>query len=271
MPIAVSNGMNTASIKAMAHGAAALCCAATAGASTLVATQGWLIGQARQRLATRPWRVLAASAPASASPMRLLVIGDSTGVGVGSATPAESLLGRLQRDIDGAEIVNLAQIGARVADVAEQIAPLDGERFDFALVLAGGNDVMRMTPLPQLADDARALLDALRPLAGGIVWMGCADVGAAPCLIAPFSWFFSRRSRLTTRCLADAARDAGVDFVDFVDHPIDADLRRRPRRYFAYDGVHPSGFAYGRCYDVLKARPGFAAFLRRARRACATA
>lgn len=242
---------------------ASLCCAAAAGFGTVLATQGWLIRRARQRLATRRQGVLPVPAPFDRThrPTRLLVVGDSTGVGLGSGTAAQSLQGRLLRDFDGAEVVNRSQVGARVADVAGQLAPLHraGERFDFALVVVGGNDILRMTPLGRLFDDARTMLGALRPVACKAVWMGSADVGIAPCFIPPFSWALSHRSRQATRRLGDAAREAGVGFIDFVDHPLSADFRRRRARYFAADGVHPSGFAYGRCYEVLKAHPGFPA------------
>jgi hypothetical protein len=52
---------------------------------------------------------------------RVLVIGDSTGVGTGASDSADSVAGRIARDYPGTEIVNRAQDGDKVEDIFEQL------------------------------------------------------------------------------------------------------------------------------------------------------
>lgn len=50
---------------------------------------------------------------------RVLVIGDSTGVGTGASNSADSVAGRIARDYPGTEIVNRAQDGAKGEDMSD--------------------------------------------------------------------------------------------------------------------------------------------------------
>ena len=56
------------------------------------------------------------SAGVPKSALRVLVLGDSTGVGIGANRPEESIAGLLAQDFPAADIVNVSRSGARVAD-----------------------------------------------------------------------------------------------------------------------------------------------------------
>lgn len=112
-----------------------------AGAAVLFGVSGcaaWRLAQARE-LAYR-------SEPFSQFPavpsMRLLIVGDSTAVGTGASSPQASLAGLIAQDHPQWLIDNRGQDGALFADVVRQLAI--EEHYDMVLVLAGGNDVIRM-------------------------------------------------------------------------------------------------------------------------------
>lgn len=196
--------------------------------------------------------------PFQASPPRplgrLLLLGDSTGVGVGAGTPEASLAGLLAQACPQVEIVNRSCNGARVADVCAVVDALqaEGRRYDLALLLVGGNDVLRLTPHRQLQAQADRLLAGLRRVAGRCVWLGCADIGSSPVLPAPLAWGLRRRTGRTVALLRARARALGVGFLDFFDPAVDDLHARLAGTCFADDGLHPNAAGYRHCFESLQ-------------------
>jgi lysophospholipase L1-like esterase len=235
--------------------------------ATAVALHGAAQALALRR-ALRRGRRLAAAARAfqhrpEESRARVLLIGDSTGVGVGAARPEDSLPGRLAQRYPAACIVNRCRTGARVGDLRAQFdaAPPPPGGWDLVLVLAGGNDVLHLTPLDALERDADALLRTVAPQARRIAWMGSANVGSAPVLRAPLAWWASRRTRHTMRRLARVAGAHGVPFIDFWRPRSRDPFGRHAGRWFAADGLHPSAASYRHCFAVLDRRVRLASLL----------
>jgi lysophospholipase L1-like esterase len=110
----------------------------------------------------------------SARRAAMLILGDSTGVGVGATRPEESIAGLLAADYPDADIVNVAVSGTRVDGAIAQVQRCleAGLRFDLALLHVGGNDVVANTPLHQLKDDCDTLLRGLGRLAARTAWLG---------------------------------------------------------------------------------------------------
>jgi lysophospholipase L1-like esterase len=184
---------------------------------------------------------------------RVLLVGDSTGAGVGCTRAEDSIAARLANDFEDAAVCNLCVAGATVGDVLQAVRGLPPrERFDLVLVLAGGNDVLRRTDLRRLSGHARSLCTALRERSRAVLWAGMANVGLAPLFVPPFSWWATRRTRQVNRLLAAEASACGACFVDFFHErgadPFSAD----PARFYAADGVHPSAEAYAWCYGRMR-------------------
>jgi lysophospholipase L1-like esterase len=234
---------------------------------------GWLTlalhAQARvlQR-ARREGQAIAARAKAFESnprraTRRVLLLGDSTGVGVGADDPRQSLPGLLHRRFPHVHVVNRCHNGARVADAVAQARRLRRPvehtgRFDLALVLVGGNDVLRLTSHAALRRDARTLLTELRGLTRHTVWLGSADIGVSPVLKAPLNWLVSWRTTCTMRELAKVAAAEQVPFIDFSR---DGRFAGNTGIYFAADGLHPSSASYRACFEVLQQQVPLAQWL----------
>ena len=190
----------------------------------------------------------------SARRARVLILGDSTGVGVGAARPEESVAGLLATDYPEAEIINVAVSGTRVAGAITQArACLEaGLCFDLALLHVGGNDVVADTPLHLLAEDCDTLMRELGRLAGRSAWLGPPDLGLAPLFPRPYAWLMAARSRAASKVFAAAAARHDVVFVDFSAPVHVAHFRKRRRKHFAPDGFHPNSASYKYGYLAVR-------------------
>ena len=203
-------------------------------------------------------------APATDSPTRgkpggarILVAGDSTALDWGASTPDHGLVGRLAQDFPDAVVDRVARAGARLVDVARQLRRVEaslsrGERYDLVLVLAGGNDALRIGGGARLRRDSADVADAMTALSSHRIWLGPADVSLSPLFIAPFDRWLSRRMCAVVDAIRAASRARGVAFVDFFAPQADDVFSKDPKRYYALDLVHPADDAYAYCYDVVR-------------------
>ncbi len=183
---------------------------------------------------------------------RMLIVGDSTGVGTGADDPADSIAGRIAHDFPGIEIVNKSDDGARVSDVLEQLNSLDDGIFDLVLVQAGGNDILRFTNLDTLK---AALVDVLHQafqVAPEVIFMSTGNVGSAPAFFPPIDWLYTERARKVRSLFLLVSREKGVDYVDLFREEADDPFLEDPKRYFAPDLLHPGSDGYGLWYEELR-------------------
>ncbi len=104
-------------------------------------------------------------------------------------------------------------------------------------------------------------------VADTVVWIGCADIGIAPALPPPLSWWLGWRCRRAMRTIGRVARSGGAPFVDFATPEHSARFRAARRHYFAADGLHPSAAAYRECFEiVLRTVPAISRLARAPRR-----
>jgi lysophospholipase L1-like esterase len=181
---------------------------------------------------------------------RVLVVGDSTGVGTGAARPEDSIAGLLALAFPDVSIVNRAQNGAKTLDAITQLADEFSERYDLVLVHVGGNDVLRRTPLRALAPQVEVLMRLACRISPNVVVTTTPNIGLLPAFFPPISWWMSRRSRVLCSLFAQASKRHGAHYVDFFHsraHP----FYRESMRYFACDRLHPSTECYRYAFDKM--------------------
>jgi lysophospholipase L1-like esterase len=187
--------------------------------------------------------------------LRVLLLGDSTGLGVG-AQAGQCIAALLAADHPDAEVLNLSCSGARLADVASQLQHLPdlNQRWDLLLLHAGGNDILRGTTPTRMQRAAEDLLEQLVARARHVVWLGPPNIGRLPAFVPPFSWLLSQRSASSCALFKRCADRFGVRFVDFCDPVGEAFFAADPLRFIAADQIHPTGESYRHCYGLLKQR-----------------
>lgn len=188
--------------------------------------------------------------PAQAS-MRLLIVGDSTAVGTGAQTPQGSVAGLLGQRFPRLQIDNRARDGATFAGL---LAQLDGDqRFDMVLVMAGGNDVVRLRGLEALQSDIDRVTRRARERTDLVVLMPAGNVGNAPFFFAPVSWLMTWRSRRLHAFVSEAAIRHGAVVVGLFRERADDPFVQRPALNAA-DGLHPSDAGYRVWFGELMAQ-----------------
>ncbi|MEV6299452.1 SGNH/GDSL hydrolase family protein [Actinoplanes sp. NPDC051861] len=190
--------------------------------------------------------------PASAPPLRLVLLGDSAAVGVGVEWLSDTVGGQLARLLaDGSPetgqrhvlLSSVGVAGSRSSDLATQVArALLGDRPDVAVVLIGSYDA---TSGRSAEDSASHLGQAVRRLrsAGVRVVVGtCPDLGASRSMAPPLRQIAGLVGRRLARAQARAVTEAGGVVVDLAGET--GAVFRADAGTLCYDGFHPSADGY---------------------------
>lgn len=227
----------------------ALCLAAGAVLLTGTGCAVWRIGQSAELAReSKAWQ----QQPAN-STLRLLIVGDSTGVGTGASSGLVSLAGLIGTAQPTWAIDNRSRDGARFRDLAAQLE--GSEHFDIVLVQAGGNDVIRLRGLQALERDIEQVASLARARGHRVILMPAGNVGNAPFFLAPLSWLMTERSRALHRLVKEAAGRIGADYVNLFHEREDDPFVRDPQLN-ARDGLHPSDAGYKVWLQALQTQAG---------------
>ena len=199
--------------------------------------------------ASEPFNVTRVNASA-----RLLVIGDSTGVGTGATSNVYSVAGRIAADHPRLTVVNVAENGARFQDLPRQLARAPGQPYDIVLIQAGGNDVIRFTPEAVLRAEIESILEQAARRGKVVIIMPSGNVGNSAFFLPPLSWIMTSRSRTLHRLVREAASRAAAVYANLFNERDNDSFVREPERLHSADGLHPSDDGYGLWYQELKAQ-----------------
>jgi lysophospholipase L1-like esterase len=234
--------------------------ALAAGAALLLVSgcAAWRIGQASD-LARQSEPLQ--HRPADAV-LRMLIVGDSTGVGTGASSPQTSLAGLLASAYPKLHIDNRARDGATFEGVVGQLA--GSERYDLVLVQAGGNDVIRLRNEDDMRADIDRVIQLARARSERVLVMPAGNVGNAPFFIAPASWYMTSRARTLHALVREAAQRHGAVYINLFKEAADDPFAKQPGLH-AVDGLHPSDAGYRLWFDELMAQAALAPVLAPAR------
>lgn len=185
--------------------------------------------------------------------VRVLVVGDSSAVGIGASRPEHTVAGRLGAQHPSWSIGNLARKGAHVEDVAALLERLCRRTaagravrppYDALLVHAGGNDALGHTPSDAVQSAVARIACASALLARHTVVVTGGNLALAPGLTSPWAWWFGRQGRRVRRIFLDTLPGGRITYVDLYRDAATDPTTADPARYFAADGLHPSDDGY---------------------------
>jgi lysophospholipase L1-like esterase len=181
-------------------------------------------------------------------PIGLVMLGDSTAVGLGMSDPLQTPAVRIANGVAAVaerpvRLTVAGQSGAASADLALQVDRALKAQPDVAVIFVGANDVTTQT-IP--AQAVRHLATAVRRLreAGVEVVVGtCPDLGTIRPIPHPLRWVMRRWSRQLAAAQTVAVVEAGgraVAFADLLGEEFDSN----PHEMFGPDRYHPSAEGY---------------------------
>ena len=215
----------------------------------LIALQAAAIAAAGRRLdySVKPFEQIRPEAG-----LKILFLGDSTAVGLGSARPETSMAGWFAHEFPRADIENISQSGLRLAGLYQKLDEIPGNDYDLAVLQIGANDIMRMTPLENIDRDLRAILARVGKISRQVVVLHSGDIGTAPIFLWPFNRFLSRRSYHVREIYRRAAGESGAVYVDLIRFNTDRVLSSDEKKYYAADHLHLSGDGYRLWYEAIR-------------------
>lgn len=175
-------------------------------------------------------------------PLRVLVIGDSSGAGVGVPTQDEALAGRLVAHLAPHRRVTWrleARCGATTATLLDRLGGMPAQEFDVAVIALGVNDSKNGMSRAQWRRNYHDLITLLQTRFGvpRIYASGLPPLGHFPLLPKPLRGVLGRRAaHFDDDLRALLAEREGLHHVP-LDFPMNPDL-------MASDGFHPGPVVY---------------------------
>ena len=181
----------------------------------------------------------------------LLVLGDSTAVGVGATGGDDTVAGRLAEGMKASHVRNVAISGAVVHEIEEQLSRATGAHYHTILLQVGANDVLQLHSLPEVARELDSVLETLRERGDRVIVLMAGNVGAAAIIPPPLRPLYTKRTLSYHRAFAEVAARHGAIYVNLYAPPETDPFLSHPETYFAPDGLHPSGAGYALWYKRL--------------------
>lgn len=175
-------------------------------------------------------------------PLRVLVVGDSAGAGVGASTQDEALTGRIVarlRDRFRVEWRLIARTGATTESTIRHLDHLAPFATDAVVTSLGVNDVTGDVGVARFLDLQARLHALLRERFGARLILATAlpPMDRFPALPQPLRWYLGARARELDRALAAALPDGkGAEYL-----VPDGELESA---HMASDGFHPGPTVY---------------------------
>jgi lysophospholipase L1-like esterase len=185
------------------------------------------------------------------APVRLLIVGDSSGAGVGVPTQDLALAGYLSRTLatEARRRVHWQLVARSGINSAQALALVQQDRphaADVAVVVLGVNDVIDQVPSHRAVQHRAALADWLlvHGAARHVVFAPLPPVGQFPLLPQPLRWIMGRDALRHDEAMARwAATRSDVSHVP-IAISLDASC-------MASDGFHPGEPVYRVCGEAL--------------------
>ncbi|MDQ2731231.1 MAG: SGNH/GDSL hydrolase family protein, partial [Armatimonadota bacterium] len=139
--------------------------------------------------------------PPDGPPVTLVVMGDSTAFGTGASSLQATFPCQVAQHLASGkrhvQVINLAVVGARLADVVQKQFPaVQRLHPTYVVISVGANDATHFTSKTEYRQSLYELMTGLRRLTGCTVAIANPpDMGVVPALPYPYRWSVARRAQ----------------------------------------------------------------------------
>ena len=176
---------------------------------------------------------------------RILIIGDSTAVGIGAEDPNLSVAGRYGQAFPDAEIINRGENGKKTGQLIEEFKQLQEEKFDLVEVHTGGNDVIRFKNLDEVEKDFATVLDLAQNIGDEVIVITSGNLGTVKLFPPGTRKILEARSRRTREIfIAETSKREKVHYIDLFREADEDPFAKDPERFYSPDFLHPNGEGY---------------------------
>ncbi len=180
----------------------------------------------------------------------VLVLGDSTAVGVGARVKEESLAALFADAVHATNVENRAISGARIADIPSEIETATGRAYTYILLGVGANDIVRFKNADTAGEELAQALQKLPDHQHLIVYMA-GNVGGTELFPFILNGAYLNLTVKYHGIFKAKVEEAGGTYVDLYEDPDTDPFIRDPERYFAADGFHPSSAGYRLWFEKI--------------------
>jgi len=183
---------------------------------------------------------------------KILIIGDSTAVGTGAAKPEDSIAGRLGRDFQNSEIINLGTDGSRTRDVMVQLKKVADQKFDMVIISTGGNDIWHFSNIKKLGRNLEEALDLAKEISNHkVILLLYNNIGSAPIFSFLIRGLLKRRARKVQEKFQNVAELKKVPCIELFAQEENNPFLQNPDLLYAADKIHPSSEGYKMWYNRM--------------------
>lgn len=182
----------------------------------------------------------------------ILVLGDSTGYGTGSADSRNTIAGRMGADFPDYSITNISKNGRTIGELTDVLPELLGStQYDVILIQIGGNDVLQKKDPDTAAVSLNEIFRLTNQHAKKVVMMSTGNIGAAPEFTADEGKVYEEVTRTFRKMFISLAAQNSVTYVDVFKEPAEDEFVSDPKTNTSIDGLHPTDAGYGVWYKIL--------------------
>ncbi len=189
----------------------------------------------------------------SLPPLKFVVLGDSTSVGVGT-TPENSFAWVLGERLGAHFRVTLEVLGvpgATMRDVAKlQVPRAVSLQPDLVLIEAGANDTTHVTPLRSVQASTVEAVDRLQAAGIDLVVAGPPHMGTSRAFAQPLRALSGMRGNAVMRTIRSEVTKRRIPYIDLAGGTQE-EFSRFPAKYYSSDWFHPGQDGYRLWAEVM--------------------
>lgn len=181
----------------------------------------------------------------------LLLLGDSTGYGTGAANRHETTAGRIGAAFPSLKIENNSVNGRTAVELLAVANQLEG-KYDVILMQIGANDLLAGDTPESVTKTIESLVEILKTHTEQVIVLTSGNIGAAWRFEGDKATTFANVSKTHDVLMKKSSMANNFSFISLWTEPSEDPFVTDPKKYTAFDGLHPTSAGYAIWFAALQ-------------------